>query len=474
MQSFIPKELRMASTKLEGYARNSFKIMSQGADEANPNSIITFTLPEGILALRSFQLSCDVLTTAVKLESTTATTSGAGFVYGKMGDVSASLFSNIEIFIGGVQISQGTSEYSSICHMLKLVKGNRDFDGSISNTLHHSNLDSTDSVDDISVLWKPQEGFFSSSSASFLPSQLTGVLTVRLTVSGPNVLAIKQGGVPYDSDLVAVTAVAADAGANPPVLAVTASTVAEVRAAAAKVTFKLTNIFATIDSIQLDGLENMYLDRLSTEPFLPINYPEFYSYSLTNQSGAFTLKMNQSASSINKAFVGLRDSNYNEVGIRTRKTEGVSTDSHVPNYFTFKSFNSETTKRGTMRTTFSINSVKHPQFDADVLYSASQLQYMEDKHELHKTGNMITSLKHYQSSAAIFPLCLSMPGTSQEVISGADSRGSNTSIDFETKALTMPAANTASQITANLTAFAVIETNQQLRIGGSRQLAIAH
>jgi hypothetical protein len=93
---------------------------------------------------------------------------------------------------------------------------------------------------------------------------------------------------------------------------------------------------------------------------------------------------------------------------------------------------------------------------------------------LQKTGNMITSLKHYQSSAAIFPLCMSMPGTSQEVISGQDSRGSNSSIDFETKSLTMPAVNAASQLTDKLTAFAVIQTNQQLRIGGSRQLAIAH
>jgi hypothetical protein len=101
--NFVPKELRMASTKLES-TRNSFKIMSQGAETAGPNSIITFTLPEGILHLRSFQISCDVLTTEVKVNPNTTSVDGAGFLYGKMGDVSSSLFSNVEIFLGGVQI----------------------------------------------------------------------------------------------------------------------------------------------------------------------------------------------------------------------------------------------------------------------------------------------------------------------------------------------------------------------------------
>lgn len=468
--AYVPKALRYAATKVSGHTSNTFRIQPSTGETAGPNSILTFHLPEGILNLKSFKVHLDVLTTSVKLNAATTSTSGGGFVYGKLPDVH-SLISNLEVFIGGVAVQTASQEYNSICHMLKIVQCNRDFDSSIGNTLYHSNLTSTDAVDDVSCIFKPEFGFFGQTSASILPTSMTGVITVRLTMAPTSVLAVKQGGIAYGLNFAAVAA------ANTTLPA--ASTIAQVKAGAKLVSYSVSSVFATVDSLQMDGLEEMFMSRLQNEPFIPLNFKTYSTYTLTNQTNAYTMKINQSSSSIDKLYIGQRDSNYTETGIRTRATTASNSDAHVPNYFCFKSFNNSDTKRGTMKYFFTCNSVKYPQFDADILHAAEQVRYISDKMDQKSTGNMITSLAHYQKSHCIIPLCLSMTGHGPEVMSGFDSRSSNTSLDFTTLALTMPtaahAADTAdAQITDKVSTFAVVETTSQLRISLGRQLSIAH
>ena len=152
----------------------------------------------------------------------------------------------------------------------------------------------------------------------------------------------------------------------------------------------------------------MYLARLSHEQYLPVVFSSYYSYSLNNQSSGFTLKMNQSSSSINNVYMVMRDSNYTEHGIRSRKTEGSNTDAFVPNYFCFKSFNNHTTKIDSSSLSWHAmcNSVKFPQFDASPLTGAANCAYISDRVSQHQKGNMITSLKQYLSSAFVLPIPL--------------------------------------------------------------------
>ena len=50
------------------------------------------------------------------------------------------------------------------------------------------------------------------------------------------------------------------------------------------ITYSVSSIFATCDSIQMDGLEEMYLSRLANEPYIPLVFKSYYSYTLTNQT----------------------------------------------------------------------------------------------------------------------------------------------------------------------------------------------
>ena len=86
---------------------------------------------------------------------------------------------------------------------------------------------------------------------------------------------------------------------------------------------------------------------------------------------------------------------------------------------------------------------------------------------------MITNLTQYLTSAFVLvnPLCF--PGQHVGQMSGYDSRSTNTSIDCIVSSLTVPTANTASQITNAVAAFGIVEQSNELRIGANRQLAVA-
>ena len=120
-----------------------------------------------------------------------------------------------------------------------------------------------------------------------------------------------------------------------------------------------------------------------------------------------------------------------------------------------------------------VNSVKYPQFDASPLTAAANVAYISDRVAQHQKGNMITSLKQYLTSAFVVPIPLTMPGLDQSVLAGMDSRGSTLSCDFTMQNLTIPAAVPASQTTAALSAFGVIQVSEELRVSGNRQVSVA-
>ena len=144
----VPNEVRFAAAKLDRFNRNRFRIEPQSATSAGPASIVTFQLPENALIdLRSFRVHMDAMTTLAS--------SGGTDVYGKLPpDASTSLISNFEIFLGGVQIEQGASEYNSICRMLKLACATTGRNNSVDRMLFHSEVDTSDAVDDKSLIFQ--------------------------------------------------------------------------------------------------------------------------------------------------------------------------------------------------------------------------------------------------------------------------------------------------------------------------------
>ena len=446
----VPNEVRFAAAKLDGFNRNRFRIEPQGATSAGPASIVTFQLPENALIdLRSFRVHMDA--------TTTLASSGGTDVYGKLPpDASTSLISNFEIFLGGVQIEQGASEYNSICRMLKLACATTGRNNSVDRMLFHSEVDTSDAVDDKSLIFQPPIGFFAESSTRLIPTSLTGAITVRITFAPASVLAYKERTVAISNNLSA-----------------------NALAAAPTCTYSVSNLHCTIDTLQMgDAYERMLLDRLSQEDFLPVNYKSYYSFVNANQTGsAHTVRFSVSSSSVNAIFAGMRSANHTTAGVRTRQYVNAATnrtDPNCSNALYFRAFNNETKKRGNMRYTFTVNNVRYPQFDGDILNAAADLSLYTNQVHKHDAGHMVTSLDEYQNGKCVIPLILNLPGQALNIRSGFNSRGAQTNMEFEVKGLTPLTPDANSQTVGEISTFIAVQTTAQLRIAGSRQVATDH
>ena len=180
--------MRMASAKIANVTRNRFRLETVSNDTAGPNRIVTVNLPENaLLHMPSFKMHADVLTTS--------SGAGADLVYGRLPPDAMSLISRVEVFINGIQVMSGCSEYNTLCRMLKLQRTSRDKDGSIDRALSHAAVNATDAVEDVSLVWHSFPGFLSDCSTEYIPTDLLGQIQVRLTFAGNEVLIPKQAGV---------------------------------------------------------------------------------------------------------------------------------------------------------------------------------------------------------------------------------------------------------------------------------------
>ena len=94
------------------------------------------------------------------LLTTSATPTGGAEIFGKLPADVSSLISSVEVYCGGVQITQSCQEYNTMCRILKLVRSSRDRDGSVDSLLAHSTISSaTDAVDDVSVVLSDFKSF---------------------------------------------------------------------------------------------------------------------------------------------------------------------------------------------------------------------------------------------------------------------------------------------------------------------------
>ena len=80
------------------------------------------------------------------------TTTKNGTISSKAPADFSSLISSFSVFVGGVRVSQATNDYGTIARVLKLVKSNRDRDGSIDGTLSHGQIDGNDTADDFHLI----------------------------------------------------------------------------------------------------------------------------------------------------------------------------------------------------------------------------------------------------------------------------------------------------------------------------------
>jgi len=395
----------------------------------------------------------DVLTTRGAAQA------GGGDVAAKLPHAS-DLIANMEVYIAGIMVQQGIAEYITATRMFKIPNTSFDRRHSVDSLLHNGVMDNSETVDDRSVVFKPEIGFFAESSTRYISCALTGPISVRLTFASTAVFTPKMTGVAIGAAL----------------------THNDDRTTAAGLTYSVSSVYATVDTVSMgDAYDAMLSERLQTESYLPVNYKSYYSYSLSNQSGNHTMRFSLSSSSIDTCLAVTRYTNYQSAGIIGRKTVGAAfAEDSIPNHFYFHSFSggdavTNKYKRGNLRYNWTVNGIRHPQFDADLLNAACDLSLVADKMTLDKQGHSVTSLSHYQTGMCVIPLVLNLPGNALNVRSGFNSRGTNCNLEFEIKGLTLPTATPATtELTDQLSTFVVAQTTSQLRIAGNRQLAIDH
>lgn len=368
MTTSYPRNLGYLVSKLSGYHRNTFRIESTTAQTATAGRVITVNLPENaIIDLKSFRW---VIQDAVSNFQTDAAVVAGANVKASL-PFGQALISRLEIFVNGVQITQGCVEYNTAFRLLRNARCTSSKAQTIDFALQNGNMDTGVSTatfggvtvgQDIQMIIQDWLGLFEAPSTRFIDTGLVGMISVRITLADNNVLSpvyLTGTASPY-------TALANPAGTT--------------TALAPNMSYSLNNFYFTIDSISLnDGSYDMLLrDKLARDGYLSINFDEYYSFLQDGNTATSTsIRFAVSSQSINKLYGTLRNTTYVNRGQRATATDSsaFNTETFFPTYFNFKSFAND----NTFKWNYSINNVYHPQYLATELEGLAQLVLAENK-----------------------------------------------------------------------------------------------
>lgn len=438
---YVPKNLMFLTSKMDQYHRNRFRLETVSSQTASPGSVVTVNLPESALIdMKSFRWH-------FKFNGISNTDATPLTVFSKMPADAQSLISRVEVYVNGVQV-MSCNEYNSIYRLLKIQRGNPEKDQSIDRLLQngHINTDNSSDVKDVMVVdWL---GFLGETSTRFLPTDLLGQIQVRLTLAGNEVLVPKQDGV--------------DVGAA---FTGTGATVAQ------GISYNLSDMFFTIDSITVDPAYNMLMRDALQNKDLELNYKEYYNTTSDHgTNGAFVARFSVASQSVDKIYATIRNTNYQDVGAQAYELPSAAMgDRYVANYFRFRNFRDPTKK---FEWQFSLNNVKHPQYYATQLEAAADISYANDKVGQSTSGTLVNSIEGFEDGKFVTPLRLNHPqggcisrGEGCDVISGYNTKNINTSLTWEAKGM---------ETSTQKVALIVVETTPTARIGMGRQMAVIY
>lgn len=440
--SYIPRGLRVGAERLSTFSRNRFKVMPSGSDTSGPNQLCTFVLPSNsIIDLHSFKIHGDVQSNRVSNANDT--------VKGCLPEGSQ-LISRVTVSAGGTQLSQGCNSYNSVARMLKIASCSRDKDLSTDRLLSFSTLDDTPGAnnvgDHVTMVWSEFLGLFSQASVRYLDTSLLGALQIQITWAGPEMVVARP-----------------DAGLGN---VLTANETALL--AAQPLTYTITNLYASVDTISVDQLfGDLLRKRMSEQGYISLLMKEYYTFqhsgiNATSASTRFALN----CGSIDKVYAGLRRDTYSQPHQDAHEVAGaILADALVSQHMRFESFDSEDDRDGTLRYQWSVNGVQHPQYLAAVSDAAFDLSYASDLNKTN-TGHQVSSREQFNDNSAIFTLLLNMPDEGIALQSGLDSRGVSSQMELRLSGLTIPAGET-------LNCFIAAECTQEVRLGAGLAVAVS-
>jgi hypothetical protein len=454
---FLPENVRYIVDSMSQYSRNRFRLETVSAETASAGRIITVNLPEGAcLDMKSFRLHYDV--------ATQDATSGGATCYAKLpNDAAQTLIQRVEVNLNGVAIQQGAQEWNTLYQMKKLSKSCIDRNASVDRAVAHAEIDSSDATEpDETLVVQDWCGFLNENSTRFLSTDVWGQIQVRITLAPNSVLVPKIAGVNMGTNL-----------AN-----------ADQVAAAAAISYSISNIFFTIDSVSLNPIYNeMLRQRLSSDEYLPLNYKEYYTFSLDNiTAGQSTPRFSLSSGSIDALHGVYRDSNYQTTGVvpKSLTDGGVGVSQFIANALRFRSYNNfgggSALLDGSLRFNWSVNNVQMPQYRATLSDALCDVNYQPDKVGMDAEGTLVCSKSSFNDGKFLCSQKLNHPTRyGCGVQSGFNSRGINTMMTWNVSGQLVPAASPApggSGETGVVSAFVVVETTAQVRAGVGKNIAV--
>jgi hypothetical protein len=455
----ITPNLMFATSQISDYTRNRYRLDTLSSDTANAGRIVTVNLPEAsILDLKSFRMFFKVA----------GNSAGAGgtAVHAYLPDDASTLLSKVEVYINGVQVSSGASEYNTLARLVKIGQSSPDRNGSVDRMNAHSFVATpvSGSSETAYVCISEWHNILGQSSTRFLPTSLVGQVTIRITFA-PNscLIPFAQGQANvYSIDGWAVGG-AVSGAANAPAAGTQTDNMA-------LITYTVSEIRFSIDAISVCSAYNQLLaEQLSREGELKLNYKEYYTFI---QSGVQVNKFSLASSSIDSMWNGYRNGSYLTVG-QPAIAVGASafgTTAYVTNMLGFNSFDPDTSliaPVSNLRFQYSINNVLYPQYLAQAEDAMADVAFVHDKVGQGALGVMPNTRDIYKRAYAELPLTLCHPsGMGLSVKSGYNSRGVNSTMIATTSGQTaLPTGN-------NFNNVVVVGTTATLKIGIGRSLAV--
>lgn len=468
----LPANLMFGASVLSSYNRNRFRLETTSADTASDGRIVTINLPENaLLDMKSFRFYMD------------CSAGSNNSVLGLLPAHASSLISRVEVYVNGVQVQQGTSEYNTIYNMLQLGRNSQDSVRTKGRLVNHGALYTgtganlataltslgTSNGEQSTLCIDNWLGFLNETSTRFLPTDLLGQIQVRLTFA-PNAVLSAVG-----------TTGASNCGA------LTAGQIT----AAGSLSYSISNMYFTVDSIVVGDTYNQLLRNklMGAGSFLPLNYKEYYTFTQDGiASTSYTNRFSLSAGSIDKLYAVQRGSSgawaYNVAGVATCNApavvDGVSSLEHVGDILTGKYFTFVAAKGGasdmtdgTLRYQWSVNNVQHPQYLARNSEAMADLAYTNDKLGFTANGIIPASPTAFCRSMAVYTLQLNHPELGLSVQSGYNSRGINSTMSFAMQGLSSDLARQGVGATSNIQSLICVETTSQLRISAGKALAVS-
>ena len=427
--SALPGNLRYGLSRLSQFSTNKFRLQTLNQTSAVAGDIVEVRLPTNSLCdMKSLSFHAHA-SVAANLAGTTGKMPRGGL---------AGLVERIEVLAGGQVLSQGFPEYSAynICKNNTADSYNKWIERKV---LQGSDINQGALAPvNVPYVMPIFHGFVGSVEPTFLALDTIPEISVRIYLKGNYVCPL-------------------NAGAAVPALS--------------PAIYSLSDIYFTIDSVGLPAaFGEMVEQKMVEQGFIEMPYKQTFSFNQSNAGAAATNRFSVSSQSIDEMLAVMRPTDasvgaflpqaYNAAQIPIDGGAGAGVDSVMAELSADTCF----FDNGIDSARFSLNNLYFPTYEATSAdwYNA-HLTAKAETYEAN-SGDIVNSLLCWQNAMWCAQVRLSHPGDDAErLISGYDSRGSNSIATFETKAT---AAGRANQTTIFAT------THSVLRAGAGRQIQV--